>query len=76
MGNCSVGEIIWNDRVGKGTAWKPWKMRQLRHAEDQLWYGTGVGWGDRNKDSTHVRGVDNYGPPAPGPGDLGLPPRW
>ena len=78
--NCSAPNIPEHtdadDYIGKGgKVWRPWKD-QLRLATEQPWWGTGVAWGDRSESSTSAPFIDNYGPPAPGPKNLGLPSGW
>lgn len=78
--NCSiVGGLgyVWSDRVGKGgKVWRPWDNGQLTRVTNHAWYGFGGGWGDRSSKSSNIPGVDNYGPPAPGPRNKGLPRGW
>lgn len=72
--NCSV-PLVGNDRIGEGSAWRPWEGK-LRSAKLQPWWGFGGAWGDRSSKSTRIAAVDNYGPPSPGPSNVAVPGSW
>jgi len=81
--NCGTPRGTFQDIIGgTGKQWRPWKAAsttadaKVVDVNRATWFGFGGGWGDRSNESTRTSFSDNYGPPAPGPHNRGVPRGW